>query len=517
MGKINQVTISGAAIVWGTIVGLILSFSQPLYNLEILVFLGWSLFFLTLKIINPKQSSFRLGYLAGLVYFLFTFKWFWAMYPLKNLGVENHGLAFFFIFFTWIITAGALALPWGISAALFKKLDQKISWPALLIFPSVFTVGEYLRSYLISLVWIGRQTPLGAHWTNGNLAYNLHQSWLALKVSSWVGIYGITFLIIFLSLLLLIFLEKRKYKRFLFLLLTILVLFYWPPPRPNLDGKTAEGAIVQTKVPSQATYSPAEEISFFKQQLELVDSISKKHPQTNLVVFPEESNFFKTLTIFKNTFGASQYFSNLFQTSVELIDNSKVAFDASFQSKTIILDSKKGVTASYDKYLITPGAEYVPWLFKELDKILGLNSSTIKEATEYKTGGEAPKKVLICADNLSPQLARQAASANVLISQSSFAFAAGAPDLLAQDLAISQFRAAENGRYLIKSSNWGHSFIISDQGKLEKITPNLDPQILTGAVVLKENKTLYNKVGDTPILWASLMVVLVSLFWRWRL
>src|SRR3989344_7204699 len=141
MGKINKVIISGVVI------GLVLALSQPIYNLGILIFPGLVLFFLALKI--SKSHSFWIGYMAGLVYFLISFKWYWAVFPLKNYGVENSFLAFFLIFFIWILTAGVLALTWGISTGLWKVLDKKFSWNAILIFPAVFTVLEYLRSFLI--------------------------------------------------------------------------------------------------------------------------------------------------------------------------------------------------------------------------------------------------------------------------------------------------------------------------------------------------------------------------------
>lgn len=540
MGEINKV------IFFGVVIGLILSLSQPFYGWWFLVFPGFILIFLAVKITTWKPGfqvkSFWLGYTVGLIYFLVYFRWFWVVYPLKHLGINSPFLAFFFVFLTWILTAGALALPWGISAGLCKKIDRQISRSALLIFPSVFTILEYLQSYLVGLVWIGQTTPIGPNWTNGNLAYNLHESFLALKLASWFGIYGVTFIIIFLSLLLFIFLEKRKYKNFLILTAAIIALVYISPSRLNLDGDEARKdgpclskgrpcadiAIIQTKVPSQASYSSAEEASFFKKQLEMMESIGKNHPQIKLIIFPEESNFFKNLTLFKNTAGANRYFSNLFQGSVLIIDNSKIVANSKFQSKTVFLDSRKGVLGFYDKHLLTPGGEYVPWIFKTMDKILGLNSPAIQNAAEYQTGSRKPEMVaseitapdgqklsttsLICSDIFSPSLSKKAASANVLVSQSSFAFSKGAKDLLSQDLAAAKFRASETDRYLVKASNFGHSYIISSQGLLEKTTSNLDWQILTGSVVLKEKKTLYNKMGNGPILWASLGVLIFSLF-----
>ncbi len=536
-----------SSILAGTIIGLIFSLSQPLFGWWFFVFLGFILFFLFLKIYSHQQgsplpnkgdpcwagfSSFSFGYFAGLAYFLIDFKWYWAVYPLTNLGIENKPLAFFFVFLTWIITAGTMALTWGLAVWLFYKIDKHISSTALLIFPSIFTLAEYARSFFIALVWTGHQTPIGPFWTLGNLAYNFHGSFLFLKFASWFGIYGVDFLVVFLSVGLFILLEKRRYKKFVILTVGIFIFFYWPfpPTYPHARlslavDKSVEVAVIQTKTPSKPDYSPAEEASIFKNQLELLNSIGKNSPQAKLIVFPEESNFFTRLAIFKKATEVSRYFADLFPEPVLILDNSQINEKGRFKARTIFLDSQKGILGSYDKYLITPGAEYVPLLFKKLDKTLGLNSPELQNIAEYQTGEERPPVInseegirimaLVCADIFSPNLTKLgAARPNLLVSQSSFAFGRGPKDLLAKDLAASKFRAAESGRYLIKSSNFGYSFVISDMGRLIKTTSNFDPQILTASVVLKDNKTLYNKVGDAPILWASFAVLLVSLFWR---
>lgn len=523
MGKIGKVA------VYGAVIGLILSLSQPFYGWWFLVFLGFILIFLEVKIATKSAWVFWLGYTTGLVYFLVDFKWYWAVYPLKNLGFENKPLAFFFVFLTWIITAGTMAGLWGLAVWLFHKIDHRISSSALLIFPSIFTLGEYARSFLIALVWTGHQTPIGPFWTIGNIAYNFQHSFLVLKFASWFGLYGVGWLIIFLSLGLFIFLENRHYKKFLFLLLVIVILFYWPEtdPKNNNPDQAVAVAVIQTQVPSKPVYTSAEEAYFFKTQLELLGSVSHGFPQTKLIVFPEESNFFYRLSIFKNAQETSRYFAKLFAEPVSILDNSKLAITGHLKARTIYLNTETGIVDFYDKYLITPGAEYVPLLFRGLDKILGLNSPELQAIQEYQAGDHWPTAMskndlkiasLICADIFSPLLAQAGVvtGSNLLVSQSSFAFGNSPKDLLSKDLAASRFRAAESSRYLIKSSNLGYSYLISDSGKLLKTTQNLNPQILTGSVVLKNNKTLYNKVGDSPILLGSFVVLLTSLFFKKR-
>lgn len=523
MVKANPIIISGA------LSGLLLSLSQPIFGLSFFVFFGLLPLFFSLKNKTAKAKPFLLGYIAGLVYFLFALKWFWSAYPLKHIGVANDYLAFLIILLVWLITAGVLALAWGLGLWFYSKVETKISWPSLFVFPSVWALAEYLRAYFMSLLWVGQGSPVGPHWTVGNLAYNLHNSFLALKLSSWIGIYGISFLIVLVNVLVFIFLNRRFSKKLTIVLFLVFAAVFLPNKIYQSIPRTVLGirvAVVQTKIPSQISYTPQEQTSLFKTQLELLDSAAQKYPDTKIVVFPEGSNFFQTISLFRNTFETSLYFDRLFPSSTLIVDSSKIYSGRQTQSKTIYLDSKNGVIASYDKYLLMPGGEYVPKLFLFLDKILGLNSQALKSSEEFAGGEHPPLAVrtldnvfagaLVCSDISSPTLARELgiSGANIIISQSSMGFVNGSASLIKQDLAFSKFRAAENGKYMIKANNYGNSYIISSQGLIIKKTGNSDPQILTGEVVLNKGKTLYNKAGDWPILLASLGVLIFGFFWK---
>src|SRR3989338_1328289 len=85
--------------------GLGLAFSLPFFNLGWLVWLGLVPLLLSLASLKNFSSSFRTGYLAGFIYFGFTFLWFWDAYPLRALGIENHLWALALIAFTWLATS----------------------------------------------------------------------------------------------------------------------------------------------------------------------------------------------------------------------------------------------------------------------------------------------------------------------------------------------------------------------------------------------------------------------------
>ena len=128
--------------------------------------------------------------------------------------------------------------------------------------------------------------------------------------------------------------------------------------------------------------------------------------------------------------------------------------------------------------------------------------------------GDVTLGTLVCSDISSPALAKNISlSGGQLIAvQGSFGFVNGSKDLISQVKAMAALRAAENNKYLIYAANYGPSFIVSNGGKILKESQNKDFEILTGDVVLNSKKTLYNKLGDWPILLASLSVLITSFF-----
>ncbi len=500
-----------------------MSFSLPSFGFGWLIFFVLVLLLILLEI--QPQKAFSTGFWFSLVYFLFVFRWFWDTYPLTGLGFENRYLAAGFLAFGWLLTALAMSLLWATAFWLFKKVEKKISWTALLIFPSIFVVFEYLRAFVISILWFSPGNTISPDWTAGNLAYNLHTNALILKLSSLLGIYGVTFFIAFAVVLIFLFLEKRQFKK-LWIFVAVLIFFsYFPFDRFSSYGNAEKVkiAVIQTYIPSQKNYNSKEQLSFFKKQLELLDKVSKKEPETKLIIFPEASNFFTNLSLFGNTLDVGIFFNNLFPSKTAIIDNSHIQENFLKKSKTIYLDSKSGIVGDYDKKLLTPGGEYAPYLFRLLDKVLGVDSEELKNFEGLQSGLEPPSAIkvgditlgaLVCSDISSPSLARNISlSGGQLIAvQGSFAFANGSKDLISQVKAMASLRAAENNKYLIYAANYGPSFVISGDGKMLKESQNRDFKILTGDIVLNSKKTLYNKLGDWPILLAGLSVLISSFF-----
>lgn len=504
--------------------GLGLALSLPFFHAGWLVWIGLVPLLLSLASLKNFSSSFRTGYLAGFVYFGFTFLWFWDAYPLKTLGVDNHFLAFLLVLTAWLATAAGMALFWGVIAGLFKKFEPQISWTALLVFPSVFTFFEYLRSFFLSLLWTAPGAVYGPHWTAGNLSYALSSSPPALFISSLLGIYGLTFLVALANVLIFLLLEHRQNKPAAIFFALILIITFVPFYGLPISGKEGISvAIIQTHIPSQANFSPQEQLANFRKQLELLEKTSRQYPETDLVVFPEGSNFFNSLSLFGNTPSLRQYFDRLFPSSAVILDNLKFAEGFSLKSRTIALDSKEGILEFYDKRLLTPGGEYAPDFFRQADRLIGLYSPSLQQAQEFSPGDAPPPVIsasnfsfrpLICSDVSSPSLAIDKNIPDLFTVQASFGFVNGSAILISQTKAMARFRAAESQRALVFASNFGPSFLLSPQGKVLREAKNSDFEILTGELILNKSKSLYNKLGDAPMIMGSLSVLVASFFFR---
>src|SRR3989344_3424452 len=82
--------------------GLLLALSYPGWDFDLgfLVWFGFVPFFWSLAHVfseynrTRKRHGFFIGFVAGLVYFLIIFRWFWSTYPLDTLGIESHFISF---------------------------------------------------------------------------------------------------------------------------------------------------------------------------------------------------------------------------------------------------------------------------------------------------------------------------------------------------------------------------------------------------------------------------------------
>ena len=478
------------------------------------------------KIVYLKPIGFWPGFTIGLLYFSYIFYWFWSVHSLVSSGIESRVLAFLIILLPFIITVIGMSLFWGIFSYAIFNFFKNIN-PIFLPFfyAGTFVLVEYSRTWFFGILWAGQESLLGPHWTFGNIAYLLTDMSPIRQSASYWGIYGVDFLIIFfgIALFLLIKFWRKKSKIILALeissIVAVLILINLVSSADELKVKNEKltVSVIQTKNPIKTLYEPEELLTDFSEKNRLLKEASKK---SDLVVFPESADFSKSLSGFLDFDSVRKYFNNLSQKNILIIDSNRILEQERLKSKVVLIDSKEGVVGSYDKKLLTPGGESLPYLAKLPLFIVEYlwKNNFISSRTIFSGGTENNVlsyqnnkiKLLVCSDIISPGLSRSG-KFGFMINMNNLAVFNGNTLLEGELLSMARFRAAENNKYLVISSNFGHSYIINSLGNVVDSTDSAGYQILTMAIVPNQVRTWYNKLGDIPVLIVSFIIVLFGL------
>ncbi|MEK7154321.1 MAG: nitrilase-related carbon-nitrogen hydrolase [Patescibacteria group bacterium] len=523
--------------------GIVLALAYPGwdFNLGFLIWIGFIPLFYALAN-QSRFSSFLTGFIAGLFYFLIIFRWFWSIYPLDTMGIHGRFASLSIVFVIYVISSAGMAAFWGlfglttsfqflVSGKFKKRSCQLIS--CLLVIPALFVLLEYARAYGFSLLWAGSGTLFGSHWTMGNLAYALAGNSLALKLSSVAGIYGVIFVIILVNYLAVALLASRPWLAKLAktkmpivtmgIFASVLALLIMAPKiikfKEPVTEKTVNFALIQTDQPTKISSTPKETLDAFKEQLDLLKRVAQEHPESQLIIFPEASDFFKNLSLFLTGPQIPNYFSNLFKEPKLIIAGARIInADGRAYSRVFSLDTQKDIIGFYDKRLLMPGGEFLSYPMKLLVNFLSKTKvSEFGDIREISVGNKKVSTVnfrgqfsvapLVCSEFLSPSLARKTTEgSDIIVEMASYGVFHGSGTLAKQNLAIARFRAAENQKPLLAASNMGLSYAINSEGSVGFITQNREAQILTGSIALNPRKSWYNKVGDIPVLMGSLVL-----------
>jgi len=168
-------------------------------------------------------------------------------------------------------------------------------------------------------------------------------------------------------------------------------------------------------------------------------------------------------------------------------------------NSAVLISPEGGAVDRYDKVNLVPFGEYVPWPFGALvDKV-----ST--EAGDFAAGdrvvvspvGGHRMGVFICYESVFPNFVRKFANggAEVLFNISNDGWF-GHSAARRQHLSIVRMRAAENRRWILRSTNDGITAAIDSAGRLRETAPLSAETTLTTDFDYISDKTVYTRFGD---------------------
>jgi apolipoprotein N-acyltransferase len=180
-----------------------------------------------------------------------------------------------------------------------------------------------------------------------------------------------------------------------------------------------------------------------------------------------------------------------------------------------VLVSPEGEPVSrYDKVNLVPFGEYVPWPFGFANKIsteIGdfVAGHRVVVSPVVSPGGTHKIGTFICYESVFPGFVRKfvAGGAEVLFNISNDGWF-GKSAARAQHLSMVRMRAAENRRWILRSTNDGITATIDSAGRLRgTLPPSIEATSYTGFSYVQA-KTVYTRFGDWfPLLCAMAAVL----------
>jgi apolipoprotein N-acyltransferase len=491
--------------------GLLLTAAFPPGNLD------WFAWFalvplLTILAGEAPARAFRWGLIMGLTHYLTLI--YWIVVVLKHYGGLNVP--------TSVAALGLLALYLALYPALFAALSIRL-WQSrffVVLTASLWVGLEYIRASILT----------GFPWCL--LGYAQYKRVGLIQIADQVGVYGLSFLIVFANAFLYRLLIDRSAprRRLLFmdapliLCLAAYTLLYGQNRLSTytMNDKTqhrVRTAIIQGNIDQSIKWNPR----FQAKTLQIYRSLSRSTlpfaPQ--LIVWPETSVPF----FFQDRSDLSVLVAETpRELGAHLIFGSP-AYDRSMTATTFYNRayhlSPDGESAGYyDKIHLVPFGEYVP-----LQELFPFIHRLVIAAGDFEPGDTAtPLKLpftsagpLICFEIIFPELARMQAQngAQILVNLTNDAWY-GMTSAPYQHLSMAVFRAVETKRPLIRAANTGISAFISPLGHVVDQSDIFTEAVLERELVLPStvSPTFYVRFGDLfalLALFSSMMYILGNL------
>jgi apolipoprotein N-acyltransferase len=171
---------------------------------------------------------------------------------------------------------------------------------------------------------------------------------------------------------------------------------------------------------------------------------------------------------------------------------------------------------TYHKHHLVPFGEYIPakplfgWVLNLLHIPLTDMSPGGSSQLPLQLAGQKVAVNICFEDVFGEEIIRSMPEATVLVNLSNIAWF-GDSLALPQHVQISQARALETGRYMLRATNTGVTAIINSHGRIVQQAQPLEVAVLTGAAQGFTGATPYARFGNLPVLLFSGLGVLFTL------
>ena len=498
-------------IAWAILSGVLLTGAFPKIGLDWLAWIALVPLLYAIKDLSAG-TSFRVGFITGLVHFLTLL--YWLVPVMRTYGY----LPMYLSVSVLVLLAAFLALFIALFSTALSAVGRK---PAgcLTLIPLIWVALEYIRSFIFS----------GFPWEL--LGYSQYNRLQLIQISDILGVYGLSALIAFVNgaiFITLLHIVKRRWQHtnitkrlaagsIIALILAVALTGSYGHWRLKAIDRLITIApktrisVIQGNIDQAVKWDPAFQIETIKKYNQLSSSVSKLQP--DLIVWPESATPFYFLY---DVAPSEMVIEGIRQTGTDYLIGSPsfVRTDGVVQyynSAYLIIPEEKTL-GKYDKTHLVPFGEYVP--FKKWLPFLGKIVAQVGDFRAGKVGKTLPWRkeqlgVQICYEIIFPGLSRAMAknNASILVNITNDAWF-GKTSGPYQHFSMTVFRAVENRRSLARSANTGISGFIDPAGRILASTDLLQDVVATQMVPMLKERSIYTQIGD---LFAQACLALVLL------
>jgi apolipoprotein N-acyltransferase len=489
--------------------GVLMILAFPRWGLSYLAWVGLIPLLLALRGATPKKG-FLLGAFFGIIHFAGLL--YWVVLVMTTYGK-----------LPWPVSIGILVLmvaylclyPGVFGAVLAWVGGKNFSW--FFWAPALWVSLEFGRAKLMT----------GFPWEL--LGYSQWEHRRLIQGADLFGVYGLSFLIVWVNSFLFQLIRSRGKERMAFLwkggltaggLLAAFLIY--GEYRINQVEQTIsragffQAAIVQPNIDQSLKWVPAF-------QDESLDRLSAQTKEANriihqsLVVWPETAVPFYFLHDGRRSLKVTALAREMHNF---LLFGSPAARKESGRDKLFnrayLLSPEGTVAGVYDKQHLVPFGEYVP-----LKPLLPFVGKIVEAVGDFEAGNRAvglplgggKVGVMICFESIFPEigLAFKKAGATLLANLTNDAWF-GRSSAPFQHFSMGVFRAVENRVFFLRAANTGVSGIVDPTGKVLFSTPLFEKAVITGRAAHLDIPTWYSFWGD---LWVYLCIGITFFMAGW--
>ncbi len=448
-------------------------------------------FLLLLMSLTPRRAR-RFGYIFGLGVFAWGLNWVYI--SMSTFG----GAPLFFALGANILVVLYLSLYWLAIAFFIMKLGKTPN-QRLLLAPAVIALVEWLRSFfLIGFPWL-------------SIGYGFVDNVLG-QCAAYVGVFGVSFLAVWLVVILL--LDVSKYLRAVLLAVTlccVAVMEYLPSITPDsAKSASAKVSLVQGNMPVITRYDNQRMMKNTLQYQKLTKELLRVE-QPDVIIWSESAIPFFYVEVggfLEEMLHLQQEQHFDFITGIARVDwRTKAAYNA------IFLQTQRQEQQFYDKVHLLPFGEYLPFrsLFAFFERFVSIPRADFSRGTAvqapFRAGGLVFSPSICFEAVFGNEIRRSAQHAQVLLNISNDAWF-GRSKAQAQHVNIARMRAIENRKPLVRATNDGRTVFVDSRGRITHSLPPFTAGTLTAVVTASNVRTGYAIWGDKLVLGLSVIMIL---------